>query len=72
MSDAGTVFWLAGDVSEDVALRRAVLAALVALYVVVGSMHEEHRLLDAYGTAYERYRRSVPFMLPRPSRRWKP
>ncbi len=48
---------------------RAVLAALVTLYVVLGSMHEEYRLRAAYGAAYERYRRSVPFMVPRPSRR---
>jgi len=47
---------------------RAVLSALVALYVVLGSMHEERRLREAYGAAYERYRRKVPFMLPRPSR----
>lgn len=53
-------------------VNRAVLAALVALYVVVGSMHEERRLHHAYGAAYERYRRSVPFMLPRPSGRWEP
>lgn len=42
---------------------RAVLVALVALYVVVGSMHEEYRLREAYGTAYERYRRAVPFLI---------
>jgi protein-S-isoprenylcysteine O-methyltransferase Ste14 len=48
---------------------RAVLAALVALYVVLGSMHEEYRLRAAYGAAYERYRRAVPFLVPRPSRR---
>ncbi len=47
---------------------RAVLTALVALYVVLGSMHEEHRLRAAYGTAYERYRRTAPFLIPRPSR----
>jgi protein-S-isoprenylcysteine O-methyltransferase Ste14 len=47
---------------------RAVLAALVTLYVILGSMHEERRLREAYGAAYERYRRKVPFMLPRPSR----
>jgi protein-S-isoprenylcysteine O-methyltransferase Ste14 len=48
---------------------RAVLAALVTLYVVVGSVHEEYRLRGAYGAAYERYRRSVPFLVPRPPRR---
>jgi hypothetical protein len=43
---------------------RAVLVVLVALYVVLGSMHEEYRLRVAYGTAYERYRRAVPFLIP--------
>lgn len=47
---------------------RAVLAALVALYVVLGSLHEEYRLRAAYGAAFERYRRTTPFLLPRPSR----
>jgi protein-S-isoprenylcysteine O-methyltransferase Ste14 len=45
---------------------RAVLTVLVALYVVLGSLHEEYRLRAAYGAAYERYRRSVPFLIPRP------
>jgi protein-S-isoprenylcysteine O-methyltransferase Ste14 len=45
---------------------RAVLTALVAFYVVLGSLHEEYRLRAAYGAAYERYRRSVPFLIPRP------
>jgi protein-S-isoprenylcysteine O-methyltransferase Ste14 len=45
---------------------RAVLTALVGLYVVLGSLHEEYRLRVAYGAAYERYRRSVPFLIPSP------
>jgi protein-S-isoprenylcysteine O-methyltransferase Ste14 len=43
---------------------RTVLIVLVALYVVLGSMHEEYRLRAAHGAAYERYRRVVPFLLP--------
>ena len=44
---------------------RAVIAALVALYVVLGSAHEEHRLRAAYGAPFERYRRKVAFLVPR-------
>ena len=43
---------------------RAVLTVLVALYVVVGSIHEEYRVHSAYGAAYERYRKVVPFLIP--------
>ena len=48
---------------------RAILTALVALYVVLGSMHEEYRLHAEYGAAYERYRGAVPFLIPRRPRR---
>jgi methanethiol S-methyltransferase len=47
---------------------RAVLTTLVGLYAILGSVHEEYRLHAAYGEAYERYRRSVPFLVPRPPR----
>ena len=48
---------------------RAVLVVLVVLYVVLGSIHEEYRLRAAHGAAYERYRRAVPFLIPRRPRR---
>jgi protein-S-isoprenylcysteine O-methyltransferase Ste14 len=47
-------------------VNRAVLTVLMAFYVVLGSLHEEYRLRAAYGAAYERYRGSVPFLIPRP------
>ena len=46
-------------------VNRTVLVGLVSFYTVLGSLHEERRLKEAYGAAYERYRRSVPFFLPR-------
>ena len=59
------LFWLFPRMTEN----RVALAAVVTIYAVLGSAHEEHRLMKAYGAAYERYRRSVPFLLPRLSRR---
>jgi hypothetical protein len=50
-------------------VNRATLTALSALYTVLGSMHEEYRLRTSYGAAYERYQRTVPFFIPRPSSR---
>ena len=43
---------------------RATLAGAVAIYVVLGSLHEEARLHAAYGATYDRYRQQVPFLLP--------
>lgn len=48
---------------------RAVLAGLAALYVILGSAHEEYRLAAAYGAPFERYRRKAPFLVPRLPRR---
>jgi protein-S-isoprenylcysteine O-methyltransferase Ste14 len=46
-------------------VNRVALLGLVAIYLILGSLHEERRLFAAYGEAYERYRRSsVPFLVP--------
>jgi hypothetical protein len=45
-------------------VNRLTLVVLVALYVVLGSLHEERRLRAAYGEPFERYRRGVPFLVP--------
>ena len=42
---------------------RVTLAGAVAIYVVLGSLHEEARLSAAYGAVYDRYRQQVPFLL---------
>ena len=44
---------------------RVTLATLVALYTVVGSLHEERRLRLAYGEPFEQYQHEVPFFIPR-------
>ena len=46
-------------------VNRIALLGLVAIYVILGSLHEERRLIAAYGEAYECYRRSsVSFLVP--------
>jgi protein-S-isoprenylcysteine O-methyltransferase Ste14 len=42
-----------------------VVYILTTLYFVIGSMHEERRLLYKFGPAYERYRQQVPWLIPR-------
>lgn len=56
------VFWL----FPRMTVNRLTLAALATAYLVLGSVHEETRLRAAYGQAYDRYRRDVPFLLPLP------
>ena len=44
-------------------VNRATLAVLSAAYLVLGSIHEEYRLLAAHRLPYERYRARAPFLL---------
>jgi methanethiol S-methyltransferase len=46
-------------------VNRAVLLAMMTLYSVVGSLHEESRMKAVHGSAYQEYRSKVPFLLPR-------
>ncbi len=47
-----------------ITVNRLTLATLIALYVLLGSLHEERRLRAAYGEPFEQYRREVPFLVP--------
>lgn len=44
---------------------RAALAAVMSIYAILGSLHEDQRLRAAYGDAFDAYTRRVPFMWPR-------
>jgi methanethiol S-methyltransferase len=58
------VFWL----TPHLTTRRLAFNVVGTAYLVLGSLHEERRLVALYGTDYEAYRRSgVPFFLP-----WRP
>jgi uncharacterized membrane protein len=50
-------------------VNRATLAALTAVYAVLGSLHEDRRLRARFGPAFRRYEEAVPFLLPRLRRR---
>lgn len=54
--------------SMAVNLIHSALAVSFTLYTLAGIAHEELRLRAAYGPAHDRYRRAVPFLLPRLSR----
>ena len=45
-------------------VRGLTVGALCALYMILGSIHEETRLRARYGAAYARYQQRAPFLLP--------
>ncbi len=51
--------------NPDMTANRLLLTALASLYFVLGSIHEEHRLIQEYGEAYRQYQRQVPRFVPR-------
>jgi methanethiol S-methyltransferase len=56
------IFWLNPLMNVRLLAYNLVMAA----YLVLGSLHEEYRLLKAYGQEYQAYQNSgVPFYLPR-------
>lgn len=60
------VFWL----NPVMTVKLLAFNLVSTLYLVLGSVHEEHRLRHRYGQLYRDYQASgVPFYVPRPSRR---
>lgn len=54
-------FWL----TPHMTTRRLAFNVIATAYLVLGSLHEEQRLLRQYGEAYRQYQRGgVPFFLP--------
>ena len=58
-------YWL----SPVMTVKWAAVGAVTALYTVLGSWHEESRLVRAYGERYGRYREEVPHLF-LPLGRW--
>ena len=57
--------------TRDMNLPMLLTAALLTLYLVIGSRLEERKLIAYYGDVYKEYRRLVPGLLPLPGRSLK-
>jgi protein-S-isoprenylcysteine O-methyltransferase Ste14 len=47
-------------------LNSLTLTIMLSLYLVVGTLFEERRLLHEFGEAYAEYQRQVPMLIPKP------
>lgn len=54
--------------TRDMDAARLMAAAVITVYVVIGSYLEDRKLEQTHGEPYRRYRRQVPGLLPRPWR----
>jgi hypothetical protein len=60
---APLILWVA---HPKMTVRFATFILVSAIYLILGSVHEESRLRAAYGKRYDRYRSGKPFYLPLP------
>ncbi len=51
-------------VSPYMPLGRATIAIAVIVYILIGSRLEEQKLVETFGSSYERYRKQTPWILP--------
>ncbi len=59
---AGLLFlWL----TPTMTLNRLTLYLVATLYILIGAIFEERKLLGEFGEAYARYQRSTPMLIPR-------
>ena len=54
------VIWLTPTMTRNFAL----LYAALTVYILIGAMVEERKLVQTFGPAYQEYRRKTPFLIP--------
>ncbi len=64
-----TGFLIAMWATPDLSVGRALFAAGMTAYIVVGTWFEENDLVRAFGETYRRYQKKVPAFFPRPGKR---
>ena len=61
------LYWL----SPVMTIKWAAIGLVTIIYMIIGSMHEDARLTNAYGEAYTRYRQRVPHLILFPIDHWR-
>ena len=54
------VLWLTPTMTRNFAL----LYAALTVYIIIGAIFEERKLLQTFGAAYQEYRAKTPFLIP--------
>lgn len=61
----GTLLFIWGLFVEEASVRNLIMAVCVTVYVRIGIVFEEHKLVAEFGESYLKYRRQVPMLFPK-------